>query len=108
MTHKRMNTFLKYWVGTVLAAVSWVAQAQMPQAPEMAVKAYLLMDVTANQVLAAKDPDMAVEPASLTKLMTAYLVFDALKNRKIDIKQTLPVSSAPGRCPAHACSSIPR
>ena len=64
----------------------------MPEAPEMAVKAYLLMDVTANQVLAAKDPDMAVEPASLTKLMTAYLVFDALKNRKIDIKQALPVS----------------
>ena len=94
-----MNTFLKYWVGTVLAAVSWLAQAQMPQAPEMAVKAYLLMDVTANQVLAAKDPDMAVEPASLTKLMTAYLVFDALKNRKIDIKQTLPVSERAWKMP---------
>ena len=99
MTHKRMNTFLKFLVVTGLAAVSWVAQAQMPQAPEMAVKAYLLMDVTANQVLAAKDPDMAVEPASLTKLMTAYLVFDALKNRKIDIKQTLPVSERAWKMP---------
>ncbi|MFM8588898.1 MAG: D-alanyl-D-alanine carboxypeptidase, partial [Limnohabitans sp.] len=47
------------------------ARAQMPQPPEVAARAYLLMDVTANQVLAAKDPDMAVEPASLTKLMTA-------------------------------------
>jgi serine-type D-Ala-D-Ala carboxypeptidase (penicillin-binding protein 5/6) len=94
-----MNTFLKFLVGTGLAAVSWVVQAQMPQAPEMAVKAYLLMDVTANQVLAAKDPDMAVEPASLTKLMTAYLVFDALKNRKIDIKQTLPVSERAWKMP---------
>jgi len=36
----------------------------MPQPPEVAAKAYLLIDVTANQVLAAKDPDMAVEPAS--------------------------------------------
>jgi D-alanyl-D-alanine carboxypeptidase (penicillin-binding protein 5/6) len=71
----------------------------MPEAPEMAVKAYLLMDVTANQVLAAKDPDMAVEPASLTKLMTAYLVFDALKNRKIDIKQALPVSERAWKMP---------
>ena len=94
-----MNTFLKLLVGTGLAVVSWVAQAQMPQAPEMAVKAYLLMDVTANQVLAAKDPDMAVEPASLTKLMTAYLVFDALKNRKIDIKQTLTVSERAWKMP---------
>ena len=64
----------------------------MPQPTEVAAKAYLLIDVTANQVLAAKDPDMAVEPASLTKLMTAYLVFDALKSRKIDLTQTLPVS----------------
>jgi D-alanyl-D-alanine carboxypeptidase (penicillin-binding protein 5/6) len=99
MNIERMNTFLKLLVGTGLAVVTWVAQAQMPQAPEMAVKAYLLMDVTANQVLAAKDPDMAVEPASLTKLMTAYLVFDALKNRKIDIKQTLPVSERAWKMP---------
>ncbi len=99
MNNERMNTFLKLLVATGLAVVTWVAQAQMPQAPEMAVKAYLLMDVTANQVLAAKDPDMAVEPASLTKLMTAYLVFDALKNRKIDIKQTLPVSERAWKMP---------
>jgi serine-type D-Ala-D-Ala carboxypeptidase (penicillin-binding protein 5/6) len=48
--------------------------------------------VTANQILAAKDVDSPVEPASLTKLMTAYLVFDALKSKKIDLKQALPVS----------------
>nr|WP_240606662.1 D-alanyl-D-alanine carboxypeptidase family protein [Limnohabitans parvus] len=71
----------------------------MPQPPEVAARAYLLIDVTANQILAAKDPDMAVEPASLTKLMTAYLVFDALKSRKIDLKQTLPVSERAWKMP---------
>ena len=75
------------------------AHAQMPQPPEVAAKAYLLIDVTANQVLAAKDPDMAVEPASLTKLMTAYLVFDALRTKKIDLKQTLPVSERAWKMP---------
>jgi D-alanyl-D-alanine carboxypeptidase (penicillin-binding protein 5/6) len=59
----------------------------------------LLIDVTANQVLAAKDLDMSVEPASLTKMMTAYLVFDALKSRKIDLKQTLPVSDRAWKMP---------
>jgi D-alanyl-D-alanine carboxypeptidase (penicillin-binding protein 5/6) len=68
------------------------ALAQMPQPPDVAVKAYLLVDVTANQVLAAKDPDMAVEPASLTKLMTAHLVFDALRAKKLSLQQALPVS----------------
>jgi len=81
------------------AAVTSIAQAQMPQAPEVAAKAYLLLDVTANQVLASKDPDAAVEPASLTKLMTAYLVFEALKSRKIDLKQTFPVSERAWKMP---------
>jgi serine-type D-Ala-D-Ala carboxypeptidase (penicillin-binding protein 5/6) len=75
------------------------AQAQMPQPPEIAAKAYLLVDVTANQVLAAKDPDMTVEPASLTKLMTAYLVFDALRAKKLDLRQTLPVSERAWKMP---------
>jgi serine-type D-Ala-D-Ala carboxypeptidase (penicillin-binding protein 5/6) len=99
MTDTRMNTLIKFLVSIGLAVSFWAAQAQMPQAPEIAAKAYLLMDVTANQVLAAKDPDMAVEPASLTKLMTAYLVFDALKNRKIDLQQTLPVSERAWKMP---------
>jgi serine-type D-Ala-D-Ala carboxypeptidase (penicillin-binding protein 5/6) len=99
MTSERMNTLFKLLASGLLAVATWGAQAQMPQPPVMAVKAYLLMDVTANQVLAAKDPDMAVEPASLTKLMTAYLVFDALKSRKIDIKQTLSVSERAWKMP---------
>jgi D-alanyl-D-alanine carboxypeptidase (penicillin-binding protein 5/6) len=94
-----MTPFLKNLAATLLAALCFSAQAQMPQPPEVAAQAYLLIDVTANQVLAAKDPDMAVEPASLTKLMTAYLVFDALKSRKIDLTQTLPVSERAWKMP---------
>lgn len=68
------------------------ASAQILSAPEIGGKAYLLYDVTSQQVLAAKDPDMAVEPASLTKLMTAYLVFEALKAKKLALSQKLSVS----------------
>ena len=68
-------------------------------APEIAAKSYLLFDITANQVLAAKNIDSMIEPASLTKLMTAYLVFDALKAKKIDLKQTLPVSTRAWKMP---------
>ncbi len=99
MTNERMNTLIKFLACGLLAVTTWGAQAQMPQPPVMAVKAYLLMDVTANQVLAAKDPDMAVEPASLTKLMTAYLVFDALKSRKIDLQQSMAVSERAWKMP---------
>jgi len=85
----------------VLATLSFgsIALAQTPQPPEVAARSYLLMDVTANQILAQKEIDSPVEPASLTKLMTAYLVFDALRARKIDIKQTFPVSERAWKMP---------
>jgi len=66
--------------------------SQVPQPPEIAARNYLLVDVTAGQVLAAKDIDAPIEPASLTKLMTQYLVFDALRAKKITLEQKLPVS----------------
>ena len=75
------------------------AQGLRPQPPEIAARAYLLMDITAGQVLAEQLADQPVEPASLTKLMTAYLVFDALRAGKITLEQTLPVSERAWRMP---------
>jgi len=76
----------------LLSALSFLAHCQVPMPPEIAARSFLLVDVTANQILAQKDIDSAVEPSSLTKLMTAYIVFDALRNKKIDLQQTMPVS----------------
>jgi D-alanyl-D-alanine carboxypeptidase (penicillin-binding protein 5/6) len=81
------------------AAACFSVAAQMPQPPEIAARSYLLFDVTANQLLAEKDIDAPVEPASLTKLMSAYLVFDALRSKKLDLKQTLPVSARAWKMP---------
>jgi serine-type D-Ala-D-Ala carboxypeptidase (penicillin-binding protein 5/6) len=75
------------------------SSVSLPQPPEIAARAYLLVDVTAQQTLAAKDADNPVEPASLTKLMTAYLVFDALRAKKIDLQQTMPVSERAWKMP---------
>ena len=94
-----MKKILRAWLLCLLAGLSAGLHAQMPQPPEIAARAYLLMDVTSNQILAAREPDMPVEPASLTKLMTAYLVFDALRSRKLDLKQTLPVSERAWKMP---------
>lgn len=83
-----------------LAALCVTAAAQTPQVPEIAARSYLLLDVTAdNQVLVAKEADAPMEPASLTKLMTAYLVFDALKSKKVDLKQTFSVSERAWKMP---------
>ncbi len=83
----------------LLGAFLLPAQAQIPQPPEIAARAYLLVDVTANQVLAELDADKPIEPASLTKLMSAYLVFDALKSKKISLQQTFSVSERAWKMP---------
>ena len=64
----------------------------VPPAPAIAAKSYLLLDFHSGQPLAAHEPQARVEPASLTKLMTAYLTFAALKQKRIRLDQAVPVS----------------
>lgn len=90
-----MRALLAPW----LALLCLAAAAQIPQAPEIAAPSYLLLDATANQVLAAREPDAPLEPASLTKLMTGYLVFDALRSKKIDLQQKVQISERAWKMP---------
>lgn len=60
--------------------------------PTLAAKAFVLRDANTGSLLAANNPDMPVEPASLTKVMTAYLTFEAVKQKRLALTQTLPVS----------------
>jgi len=82
------------------ASAAAPAASALPQPPEIAAKAYLLVDVTAGgQQLAGSNIDEPMEPASLTKLMTAYLVFDALRAHKVSLTQTCPVSEQAWKTP---------
>ena len=74
------------------AAFATLAVAQAPQPPEVAAKSYLVLDVTTDQTLAERNADAPIDPASLTKLMTAYLVFQALREKKLTLEQELPIS----------------
>ena len=94
-----MNRLLRSLAVLTLSSAALLAHAQAPQPPEVAAKAYLLMDLSSGQILAGKDMDAPVEPASLTKLMTAYVVFDALRAKKISLTQTLPVSERAWKMP---------
>ncbi|MCD0422438.1 D-alanyl-D-alanine carboxypeptidase [Rubrivivax sp. JA1024] len=69
------------------------AHAQAPVPPEVAARQYILIDVSANQVLAERDADTPADPASLTKLMSAYLVFNAVRDGKLALDQRVPVST---------------
>lgn len=64
-----------------------------PAIPSIAAKAYVLLDFNSGQFLGSHNPNERVEPASLTKLMTAYLTFTALKQKTLQPDQVVPVSA---------------
>jgi D-alanyl-D-alanine carboxypeptidase (penicillin-binding protein 5/6) len=74
-----------------LSSLAFAAD-DIPPPPTLAAKAYLLLDFNSRAVLAQQNANERIEPASLTKLMTAYLSFKALKNGHLQLEQTLPVS----------------
>ncbi len=75
------------------------ASAQAPQPPQVAGRAWVVADITSGQILAAEKPDERFEPASLTKLMTAYVTFSALKDKKLALEQQVNVSEKAWRAP---------
>ncbi len=74
-----------------IAAQVTVSLADVP-APQIAARAYVLFDAASGQTLAQQSAGDRFEPASLTKLMTAYLVFQAIKEKKLSLTQTVTVS----------------
>jgi serine-type D-Ala-D-Ala carboxypeptidase (penicillin-binding protein 5/6) len=74
-----------------------VAAPAASAAPAISAPSYLLQDVASGQAIAAENADERREPASLTKLMTAYLTFAALRDKAITLTQIVPVSTAAWR-----------
>ena len=75
------------------------SQPAFAQVPALSSKSYLLVDFQSRQILAARNPDERVEPASLTKLLTAYVVFDALRQKRITLAQPFGVSEKAWHAP---------
>ncbi|MBI3479489.1 MAG: D-alanyl-D-alanine carboxypeptidase [Nitrosomonadales bacterium] len=87
----KLNLFFLTLLFSVSASAESIA---LPVAPQLAAKSYVLFDYTSNQTLVSQDGDARMEPASLTKLMTAYLAFDALKHDTLSLNQKLTVPAA--------------
>jgi len=84
----------KLLAGLLMALAASLAAAQQIAAPAIAARSWLLLDATTNQVLAAHEADQKFEPASLTKLMTAYIAFSAIKEKRLPLDARPPVSQA--------------
>lgn len=79
------------FISLLLSAASNALPLPLPEPPVLAAKAYLLYDFSSNQVLLNQNGSARLEPASLTKLMTAYLTFAAIKQGTLKLDQSLTV-----------------
>ena len=75
-----------------LLIVCFNAHAAAPQPPSVLGKSWIIGDLSSGRILAAEKPAERFEPASLTKLMTAYLVFAALRDKKLSLERRVNVS----------------
>src|SRR5260221_11704842 len=91
-----------------LVVVCVTANAAAPQPPPIMGRSWLVGDLSSNQILAAEKPDERFEPASLTKLMTAYLVFAAGRGQKLSLGPPARVSQRAWRAPGSRMVIQPR
>jgi D-alanyl-D-alanine carboxypeptidase (penicillin-binding protein 5/6) len=85
-------TFLRS-IFLILSLVGYLsAQAPVPQPPQINASSYILMDFNTGTVLAEREIDTRVEPASLTKLMTAYVIFKAIEEEQMSLNELVLVS----------------
>jgi D-alanyl-D-alanine carboxypeptidase (penicillin-binding protein 5/6) len=96
------------WLAFLAVLICATSHAAAPPPPSVGGKSWLVGDMTSGQVLAAEKADERFEPASLTKLMTAYLVFAALRDKKITREQQVPVSTRAWRAPGSRMFIEPR
>lgn len=68
------------------------AQAVVPEAPEINASGYLLMEMHSGKVLVEKNADQRLEPASLTKIMTAHVVFEEIAKGKLKLSDMVHIS----------------
>ncbi len=78
---------------------TYAAPKIIPKAPAIAAKSYILVDYNSNKIIAQNNADMAVAPASITKVMTAYVVFAELEQGNIQLSDLVTVSKKAWKTP---------
>ncbi len=76
----------------LLPAAAGAAPLPIPDSPEINAKSYILVDFNSGMTLAEHNADERVEPASLTKIMTGYVVFREIAEGRVSLQEQVPVS----------------
>ena len=96
--HNRL-IYLIFIVSHLITATALAAALPIPKPPSTGAKSFIVQDFESGRVLAENNADQPVEPASITKLMTAYVVFNELQAGNINLSDLVTVSEKAWRTP---------
>ncbi|MEL0257987.1 MAG: D-alanyl-D-alanine carboxypeptidase family protein [Gammaproteobacteria bacterium] len=85
-----LKKIITAFLGIFITGLSY--SSPIPPAPNLNVKSYVLLDFDSNMILASSNGDLTLPPASITKMMTAYLAFTELKEKNISMNEDILVS----------------
>jgi serine-type D-Ala-D-Ala carboxypeptidase (penicillin-binding protein 5/6) len=89
---RTFSSFLFASLASFLVTAAHAAGTPIPKAPDIDAKSYILLDFDSGRVLAEKNSDQVVEPASITKVMTVYVAFDEVKKGRFKMSDQVPIS----------------
>ncbi len=94
MTHSPIRPLypLLFWFLSLLTCHAWAAALPVPKAPAVGATAFVIQDFQSGQTLAEHNVDMRIEPASITKLMSAYAVFKELQSGQMHLNDLVTIS----------------
>ncbi len=96
---RTLSYFLIFVIFSIGIQNSHATPKIIPKAPDISAKAYILMDYNSGKIIAKKNADMPVAPASITKVMTAFVVFSELEEGNIQLNDLVTISKKAWKTP---------
>jgi len=99
MSMRNILNKLVFFIFLLIATSTFAAPLPIPKPPSTGAKSFIIQDFESGNILAEKDAELPVEPASITKLMTAYVVFNELQAGNIALGDMVTISEKAWRTP---------
>jgi D-alanyl-D-alanine carboxypeptidase (penicillin-binding protein 5/6) len=97
--HKILYLLVILTYTSLFSGTAWTAELPIPKAPSTGAKSFVIQDFNSGRIIAEENADAPVEPASITKMMTAHIVFNELASGNLALSDMVTISEKAWRTP---------
>jgi D-alanyl-D-alanine carboxypeptidase (penicillin-binding protein 5/6) len=97
--HKILYLLVVLTFTGLVSGTAWTADLPIPKAPSTGARSFVIQDFNSGRIIAEENADTPVEPASITKMMTAHIVFNELASGNLALSDMVTISEKAWRTP---------